>query len=547
MDEPVSAVSAALSCAAPASPSSSAAAAAAWVGPAAWVGFSCALALFMAARGFRKRSLSSSGAAAAFVVGSLTMTAGARFGVTLIAFFLSSSKLTRLGAQHKRRVEERFKEGGQRDGLAHSTSGAWRSASRRAVNATGEQAGEGGGEKKCQVLSNSIAATTALPAASCTVATIVPTDHVHPLPPLAPPPLPLFFQMPGAEQQHRRYHCSSCCIMRRGNYRANQPTMCIPCITLPRPPSPFVRWQVLSNSIAATTVALLFLLLVLSPGSFPGVSWPGSRGGGFTSGISSSGITSSSSSNSSSSSSSSQCGSSSVSKPPGQWLEEGGAASGANEGGSGGGWGREGGWGWQDRCWESGGGEQQRWERMLLAAFLAHYAACAGDTWSSEIGVLSKKPPLLITTLQQEASPPHHHSAGTLSLSLFVFPELHLAPPPLPNPLARSPPALSPLCSTHLPQPPRSLLPFPPCTPLSLPALPFPSPFHALCFNRPNQQVPRGTNGGVSLMGLGAAAAGGAFMGAVFLTSGLLCSPLPPPPPIRPTSKCLKARTGECL
>ncbi|CAI5977527.1 unnamed protein product [Closterium sp. NIES-65] len=177
MDEPVSAVSAALSCAAPASPSSSAAAAAAWVGPAAWVGFSCALALFMAARGFRKRSLSSSGAAAAFVVGSLTMTAGARptfhfphlpvrsvphsppfssfpfapcarggrFGVTLIAFFLSSSKLTRLGAQHKRRVEERFKEGGQRDG-----------------------------------------------------------------------------------------------------------------------------WQVLSNSIAATTVALLFLLLVLSPGSFPG-------------------------------------------------------------------------------------------------------------------------------------------------------------------------------------------------------------------------------------------------------------------------------------
>ncbi|CAI5961627.1 unnamed protein product [Closterium sp. NIES-64] len=282
----------------------------------------------MAARGFRKRSLSSSGAAAAFVVGSLTMTAGARFGVTLIAFFLSSSKLTRLGAQHKRRVEERFKEGGQRDG-----------------------------------------------------------------------------------------------------------------------------WQVLSNSIAATTVALLFLLLVLSPGSFPARSLPSSS-------------------------------------------------------------------------------PRYRYAPFVSVALLDSIYC---------------RPSSPLHPLKQEASPPHHHSAGTLSLSLFVFPELHLAPPPLPNPLARSPPALSPLCSTHLPQPPRSLLPFPPCTPLSLPALPFPSPFHALFFNRPNQQVPRGTNGGVSLMGLGAAAAGGAFMGAVFLTSGLLCSPLPPPPPIRPTSKCLGARTGECL
>ncbi|WVZ67489.1 LOW QUALITY PROTEIN: hypothetical protein U9M48_016558, partial [Paspalum notatum var. saurae] len=44
--------------------------------------------------------------------------------------------------------------------------------------------------------------------------------------------------------------------------------------------------------------------------------------------------------------------------------------------------------GGQDRCFDSKGG------------IIGHYCCCNGDTWSSEIGVLSDEQPLLITTLK---------------------------------------------------------------------------------------------------------------------------------------------------
>eukprot|EP00672_Neobodo_designis_P023650 CAMPEP_0174834122 /NCGR_PEP_ID=MMETSP1114-20130205/4643_1 /TAXON_ID=312471 /ORGANISM="Neobodo designis, Strain CCAP 1951/1" /LENGTH=284 /DNA_ID=CAMNT_0016068025 /DNA_START=29 /DNA_END=879 /DNA_ORIENTATION=- len=47
------------------------------------------------------------------------------------------------------------------------------------------------------------------------------------------------------------------------------------------------------------------------------------------------------------------------------------------------------------------------WAKLLILLVVAHNAACQGDTWSSELGVLSKSPPRLIT------QPWRHVPAGT--------------------------------------------------------------------------------------------------------------------------------------
>lgn len=47
------------------------------------------------------------------------------------------------------------------------------------------------------------------------------------------------------------------------------------------------------------------------------------------------------------------------------------------------------------------------WAKLLIVMVVAHYAACQGDTWSSELGVLSRAPPRLIT------QPWRHVPAGT--------------------------------------------------------------------------------------------------------------------------------------
>jgi len=56
-----------------------------------------------------------SGAIAAVLVGCITCLASCSFAATLVVFFISSSLLTKLNPAKKRKIEEDFKEGGQRD------------------------------------------------------------------------------------------------------------------------------------------------------------------------------------------------------------------------------------------------------------------------------------------------------------------------------------------------------------------------------------------------------------------------------------------------
>ncbi|KNA10571.1 hypothetical protein SOVF_143130 [Spinacia oleracea] len=53
--------------------------------------------------------------------------------------------------------------------------------------------------------------------------------------------------------------------------------------------------------------------------------------------------------------------------------------------------------GWEDKCLDS---RESTLITALLGGIIGHYCCCNGDTWSSEIGVLSKAQPRLITTLK---------------------------------------------------------------------------------------------------------------------------------------------------
>ncbi|GMH33852.1 hypothetical protein BSKO_01686 [Bryopsis sp. KO-2023] len=72
-------------------------------------------ALAISALVYRKGSLSKSGMIAAWFVGFGSLGASLRCGITLLAFFFSSSKLTKLKESVKAEIDADFKKGGQRN------------------------------------------------------------------------------------------------------------------------------------------------------------------------------------------------------------------------------------------------------------------------------------------------------------------------------------------------------------------------------------------------------------------------------------------------
>lgn len=75
------------------------------------------LAQKISSSGYKKRSLHQSGAISAFIVASLSLACSIRSGVTLLAFYWTSSKLTRIGTTTKEKLEEGVTEGGERDAM----------------------------------------------------------------------------------------------------------------------------------------------------------------------------------------------------------------------------------------------------------------------------------------------------------------------------------------------------------------------------------------------------------------------------------------------
>jgi len=76
---------------------------------------SVVIATLLAVRGYRHKSLSLDGAISGWFVGFLSMLASQRFGFLLIAFFVTSSFLTKRGAKMKQKLEAGYKEGGRRN------------------------------------------------------------------------------------------------------------------------------------------------------------------------------------------------------------------------------------------------------------------------------------------------------------------------------------------------------------------------------------------------------------------------------------------------
>ena len=85
--------------------------------------FALLLATRVAFSGYKKRSLSFDGACLAFFVGLISCAASVKLGLTLIAFFLGSSKVTRVGAERKKKLEDGHQVGGNRNWVQVAANG----------------------------------------------------------------------------------------------------------------------------------------------------------------------------------------------------------------------------------------------------------------------------------------------------------------------------------------------------------------------------------------------------------------------------------------
>ncbi|XP_047324889.1 protein PGR [Impatiens glandulifera] len=73
------------------------------------------LSSFISFRAYRKKSLDLSGALTGFFIVGIHIAVNYRIGALILVFFFTSSKLTKVGQEKKRKIEDEFKEGGQRN------------------------------------------------------------------------------------------------------------------------------------------------------------------------------------------------------------------------------------------------------------------------------------------------------------------------------------------------------------------------------------------------------------------------------------------------
>ncbi|KAL4707775.1 hypothetical protein ACJJTC_001721 [Scirpophaga incertulas] len=84
------------------------------ISPARWMA-SCFIPLAMSVYGYKKKSINLSGACLGFIVGLVLTLSNYCFLASLFTFFITSSRVTKIGSHIKSKIEEKFKEGGQRN------------------------------------------------------------------------------------------------------------------------------------------------------------------------------------------------------------------------------------------------------------------------------------------------------------------------------------------------------------------------------------------------------------------------------------------------